>query len=133
MPLRTMTVRARPRLAARIFEIQGAAAQSPLAGKDKVNGRHHWHINADETLLGDYNREFKAPATNGGGLCPADPYRPDAYRSSDHDPVVVGVTLLAVATDKQSCKLGGWQSVFRRDESAFRNEGECIRYVEAGR
>ena len=60
----------------------------------RVTGVSHWHINADETLLADYNQEFKAPALCSGNPCPADPYQPNPYRSSDHDPVVVGLQLM---------------------------------------
>ncbi len=42
-----------------------------------------WHINADEPRALDYNEEFKSP----GQLVSL--YSPDAYRSSDHDPLLV--------------------------------------------
>ncbi|HSN94277.1 MAG TPA: hypothetical protein VLR89_04355, partial [Anaerolineaceae bacterium] len=48
-----------------------------------------WHINADEPDLIDYDTSFKGP--NQDLL-----YAPDAYRSSDHDPVIVTITLKAV-------------------------------------
>ena len=57
----------------------------------KVSFATHWHINADESLVYDYNVEFKAPLTTCSGLCPADPYAADPYRASDHDPVVLGL------------------------------------------
>ncbi|RCW72813.1 hypothetical protein DES41_103420 [Pseudorhodoferax soli] len=57
----------------------------------RVNRAVHWHINADETALADYNLEFKAPQACNGASCPADPYQVSPYRSSDHDPVVVGL------------------------------------------
>lgn len=57
----------------------------------RVNRAVLWHINADETALADYNLEFKAPQTCSGALCPADPYQVSPYRSSDHDPVVIGL------------------------------------------
>ena len=57
-----------------------------------------WHINADETPLLDYNLEFKAPATTCGGLCPPDPYSVAPWRSSDHDPVVVGLSIYKTIT-----------------------------------
>jgi predicted extracellular nuclease len=38
-----------------------------------------WHVNADENDAFDYNREKHDPAW----------YAPDAYRSSDHDPMIV--------------------------------------------
>jgi predicted extracellular nuclease len=50
----------------------------------KTTGISHWHINTDEPFVIDYNTEFK----------PQDLYAPHAYRSSDHDPVVVGLSLL---------------------------------------
>ncbi len=42
-----------------------------------------WHINADEPRVLDYNEEFKSP----GQLVSL--YSPDAYRSSDHDPLLL--------------------------------------------
>ena len=49
----------------------------------QVAGTAEWHINADEPSVIDYNTEFK----------PDDRYTPTPYRSSDHDPVVLGVDL----------------------------------------
>jgi predicted extracellular nuclease len=47
-----------------------------------------WHINADEPSVLDYNTNFKST----GQLSSL--YSPDAYRTSDHDPIVIGVTLV---------------------------------------
>ena len=60
-------------------------ALSPL-----VNRVSTWAINADEPSVLDYNLEFKQPAC---ATCGPDYYSPTAYRSSDHDPVVVGISL----------------------------------------
>jgi predicted extracellular nuclease len=49
-----------------------------------VTGVTEWHINADEADLIDYDMSFKGPNQEAV-------YAPDAYRSSDHDPVVVGL------------------------------------------
>jgi Ca2+-binding RTX toxin-like protein len=57
---------------------------------DRVTGATTWAINADEPLLIDYNLEFRQPAC---ATCGPDLYTPDAYRSSDHDPVVVGLSM----------------------------------------
>ena len=46
-----------------------------------VTGTSIWHINADEPRFLDYNEEFN----------PAPLYNADAYRSSDHDPVLIGI------------------------------------------
>ncbi|QLG09888.1 ExeM/NucH family extracellular endonuclease [Deinococcus sp. D7000] len=53
----------------------------------QVTGITEWHINADEPVVLDYNVEFKTPAQI------TDLYAPTPYRSSDHDPVVVGLDL----------------------------------------
>ena len=53
---------------------------------DQVTGVTVWHINADEPDLIDYDTSFKQPAQQAI-------YAPDAYRSSDHDPVIVGLEL----------------------------------------
>ncbi|MFL5778923.1 MAG: ExeM/NucH family extracellular endonuclease, partial [Chloroflexota bacterium] len=46
-----------------------------------------WHINADEPADLDYNTDFKSAAQV------ANLYAPDAFRASDHDPLVVGMDL----------------------------------------
>jgi predicted extracellular nuclease len=60
-----------------------AIGSSGLASQ--VSDAAAWNINADEPAFIDYNTEFK----------PANPdiYAPDAFRSSDHDPVLVGLDL----------------------------------------
>jgi predicted extracellular nuclease len=50
----------------------------------QVTGAADWHINADEPDLLDYDTSFKPAAQEAI-------YEPNAYRSSDHDPVVVGL------------------------------------------
>lgn len=62
-----------------------ALASASLAGQ--VSGQTKWHINADEPVVLDYNTEFKTPAQLSGY------YAPTPYRSSDHDPVLVGLNL----------------------------------------
>lgn len=57
---------------------------------DKVSGATEWHINADEPSVIDYNLEFKQPAC---ATCGPDYYAATPYRSSDHDPVVVGLSI----------------------------------------
>ncbi|MES2822000.1 MAG: ExeM/NucH family extracellular endonuclease [Pseudomonadota bacterium] len=56
----------------------------------KIANVKHWHINADEPSIIDYNEEFKQPAC---ATCGPDYYAATAYRSSDHDPVVIGLNL----------------------------------------
>jgi predicted extracellular nuclease len=59
-----------------------ALASSSLVGH--ITGATDWHINADEPDLIDYDMTFKQPAQDALSA-------PDAYRSSDHDPVIVGI------------------------------------------
>ena len=56
----------------------------------KVTRAVHWHINADEQINQDYNLEDKQPAC---ATCAPDPYTATPYRSSDHDPVLLGLNL----------------------------------------
>jgi uncharacterized protein len=55
----------------------------------QVTGASEWHINADEPDILDYNLDFGRPASF---------FTPDQYRSSDHDPVLVGLDLYAPPT-----------------------------------
>lgn len=53
----------------------------------QVNGVAEWHINCDEPVALDYNVEFKSA----GQVTSF--YGTEPYRSSDHDPVIIGLTL----------------------------------------
>lgn len=85
-----------------IFEAEGEDAYSyvfdgqlgyldyALAGTgilEDVTGAAVWRINADEVPALDYNTEFKTAAQVDAF------YSPNAFRSSDHDPVLVGLDL----------------------------------------
>ena len=39
----------------------------------------------------------------------------------------------AVATSTDACKNGGWQTLSRADGSSFKNQGDCIQYVNTGK
>jgi uncharacterized protein len=58
----------------------------------QITGTTHWHVNADEPSIIDYNTEFKQPLC---ATCGPDYYSASAYRASDHDPVVIGLNLPA--------------------------------------
>ncbi|GAA1657507.1 ExeM/NucH family extracellular endonuclease [Nonomuraea maheshkhaliensis] len=69
-----------------LFDGLAGELDHALVGKQllkRVTSATIWHINSDEPRIRDYNQEFNPP-----GL-----YQPDAYRSSDHDPLVIGLTL----------------------------------------
>jgi uncharacterized protein len=90
--------------AGRLDHALSTATMSP-----KITGARAWAINADEQIAYDYNLEFKFPATTCGGVCPADPTNPnDPFRSSDHDPLLVGLDLykIVAATTLRELLLG---------------------------
>ncbi|WP_230420769.1 ExeM/NucH family extracellular endonuclease [Actinomadura soli] len=69
-----------------VFDGQAGELDHVLAGRSlsrRVTGATIWHVNSDEPVFLDYNTEFN----------PARFYRPDAFRSSDHDPVLLGLRL----------------------------------------
>jgi hypothetical protein len=45
----------------------------------------------------------------------------------------VGSTGCPLAINKDQCKNGGWQFVFRANGTPFKNQGDCIQYVNTGR
>jgi len=70
-----------------IFDGQSGYLDHALASPSafsQVSGATVWHINTDEPSVIDYNTEYK----------PEDLYTPTPYRSSDHDPVIVGLDAL---------------------------------------
>jgi predicted extracellular nuclease len=84
-----------------VFDGQSGELDHALAGSglvDNVSGTTIWHINADEPLILDYNTEFNPP-----GL-----YKPDRFRSSDHDPLLVGLELAQAPAAPEASALAGW-------------------------
>lgn len=59
----------------------------------QVAGYTEWHINADEPTALDYNLEFKSPDQQ------TSLYSPGPYRSSDHDPLLIGLDLSSPCAD----------------------------------
>ena len=58
-----------------------------------VSGSGKWHINADEPVVLDYNVETKNTAGCVTSCTSPDFYVANAFRASDHDPVLVGLQL----------------------------------------
>ena len=59
--------------------------------RQQVSGVGVWHINADEPSVLDYNTDFNTD----------DRFAPTPFRASDHDPVLVGLTLAPDAAVSQ--------------------------------
>jgi len=58
----------------------------------QITGAADWHINSDEPDILDYDTTFKPPAQDAL-------YEVNPYRTSDHDPVVVGLKFIAPTVD----------------------------------
>lgn len=50
----------------------------------------------------------------------------------DDQCVTYDFELFRVATSADACKDGGWRTLARADGSAFRNQGDCVSYVQTG-
>jgi predicted extracellular nuclease len=76
-----------------VFQGQSGRLDHALATPSlavQATGAAEWHINADEPRFLDYNLEFK----NGAGGDTPDFFNPNnPFRTSDHDPVLVGLNL----------------------------------------
>ncbi|MEA5471001.1 ExeM/NucH family extracellular endonuclease [Spirulina sp. 06S082] len=73
-----------------VFDGQAGTLDHALASSslvDRVTGVTEWHINADEPRILDYNEEYKSLGQT-QSLYDADP-----FRSSDHDPIIIGLDL----------------------------------------
>jgi len=85
--------------------------------EDNVEDVTIWHINADEPDLIDYDMTFKQPAQDAL-------YAPDAYRSSDHDPVIITLSFPVppIAQDDNYSVLVDTQLVVLADEGVLAND-----------
>ena len=66
------------------FRGQSGSMDHAMATKSlaaDITGVATWHINSDEPRFLDYNQEFNPKAL----------YQADPFRSSDHDPVIIGI------------------------------------------
>lgn len=98
-----------------------AFASSTMAAQ--TTDARHWHINADEPAFYDYNTEGKTPAQlliNVG----------TPFRSSDHDPVMIGVSLAPQPTTfvmwTAANLIGGAAADADNDQDGMRNLMEFV-------
>ncbi|GIV65492.1 MAG: ExeM/NucH family extracellular endonuclease [Chloroflexota bacterium] len=73
-----------------VFEGQAGSLDHALASSSlfwQVSGASEWHINADEPSVLDYNLEYKSTGQQ------SSLYAPDPFRSTDHDPLIIGLNL----------------------------------------
>jgi len=73
-----------------VFEGQAGALDHALASAtlvSQISAAAEWYINADEPVVLDYNLEYKSAGQQ--DIL----YDPDPFRSSDHDPLIIGLNL----------------------------------------
>jgi uncharacterized protein len=98
-----------------VFQGQSGYLDHALASPSlasQVTGATEWHVNADEPIALDYNLEFKS-ANHQNTL-----YDPGPYRSSDHDPLVVGLNLTISLRDTSPARL--WLGLKNSDDQGTR-------------
>lgn len=83
--------------------------------------------NPDATILGGFG-------VNQGSGNPALNANVDALRlGASGQTVTYDFEPYRVASSADACKNGGWETLRRADGSSFRNQGQCIRYVNTGK
>jgi hypothetical protein len=96
----------------------GGACQTSLGGHLAGSEIVFFRVNVGDTSANDNNLEVALDLVeitfNGNG------------KLYDFEPYMV-------ASSKEQCKDGGWQGVFRANGSAFKNQGDCIQYVNTGK
>ena len=113
-----------------VFDGQSGYLDHALANASlapQVTGATEWHVNTDEPIALDYNVDFKSAAQVDYF------YTPEAYRFSDHDPLVVGLDLDADTTitlvkdskpdSRRNFRFSGDLGDFRLDDPGF-NEND---------
>ena len=79
-----------------VFDAQTGTLDHALATPSlvaQITNSGVWHINADEPIILDYNVEFKNTIGCTTNCTSPDYYAPSPFRSSDHDPVLIGMAL----------------------------------------
>ena len=98
------------------------ASNAALSGSPQQGADGRWVAWAKSDLTTPNQCDSGAPS---GGVCNG-----GWDKSSD---INVQVFASQVAPSKDSCKDGGWQSLVRTDGSTFKNQGDCIQYVNTGK
>lgn len=113
-----------------VFDGQWGYLDHALASpslRAQVTGAGDAHHNADEPTVLDYNTDFKSPAQI------AALYAPDRFRTSDHDPVLVGIELVPDTNDAPvlapvPAQAVRWGNVLTVGVSASDADGDLLTY-----
>jgi hypothetical protein len=98
------------------------ASNAALSGSPQQGADGKWIAWAKSDLATPNLCDSGAPS---GGVCDG-----GWDKSSD---INVQVFASQVATSKDGCKNDGWKTLVRSDGSTFKNQGDCIQYVNTGK
>jgi hypothetical protein len=84
-------------------------------------------VNPDVVYM---NSSF-GPFYTDGGAAGINVFRPDTGWSQY--PIAVKFSTYGVPATSSDCKSGGWQSLVRSNFASFKNQGDCVSYVQTGR
>jgi hypothetical protein len=98
------------------------ASNAALSGSPQQGADNQWVAWPKSDLTTPNFCDSGAPS---GGVCNG-----GWDKSSD---INVQVFATQVATSKDGCKNDGWKTLVRSDGSTFKNQGDCIQYVNTGK
>ena len=98
-----------------VFSAQAGSLDHSMANAPltpQISGATTWHINADEPTVLDYNTKFKSA----GQIVSL--FNADAYRISDHDPLLIGLNLLPMQVARRACPHNARRNKLMRQPSS---------------
>lgn len=101
----------------------GIAVHPAIVGAGSVDGSCNWWGSASGPTAASN------PAGTGTQVGPRVSYQPWLIAPAPGGLCIGG----NVPTNKDQCKNGGWMTLVRADGSTFRNQGDCIQYVNTGK
>jgi uncharacterized protein len=110
-----------------VFQGQSGYLDHALASPtlaQQVTGATEWHVNADEPISLDYNVEFKTPNQVDTF------YDSGPYRSSDHDPLLVGLNLTTSIVSTSPARI--WLGLKTGEDQGTRFDVRVLLRVNGG-
>ena len=101
----------------------GIAVDPAIAGSGSVDGTCNWWGSASGPTAASN------PAGTGAQVGPRVSYQPWLIAPAPGGACIGG----NVPTNKDQCKDGGWMTQVRPDGSTFKNQGDCIQFVNTGK
>lgn len=101
----------------------GIAVHPAIVGAGSVDGSCNWWGSASGPTA------TSNPAGTGAQVSPRVSYQPWLIAPAPGGSCIGG----NVPTNKNQCKDGGWMTLVRADGSTFKNQGDCIQYVNTGK